>query len=95
MTAHEDNAVQMLRRHWDRLGVTVACPICGSNGWNIDQGAEVFVPAVGSAANGGPAQFSDASSAYALHCGRCGFVAQFMRRVVDEAGRETGGEIPT
>ena len=91
----------MLRRHWDRLGVTVACPICGSNGWNIDQGAEVgaevFVPAAGSAANGAPARLSDASSSYALYCGRCGFVAQFMRRrrVVDEAGREPGEETPT
>ena len=53
------------------------------------------VPAAGSAANGAPARLSDASSSYALYRGRCGFVAQFMRRVVDEAGREPGEETPT
>jgi hypothetical protein len=81
-----DNA-DLIKRISDALnskGVRGACPMCGRDEWMIEGASPYSRTEVTDEGLQEVRVFKGFYPTYWLHCGNCGFVAQFMKSVVDD-----------
>ncbi len=70
----------------NKWGIKGRCPMCDHNDWAVKTRAaysRVYVSREAESDRDDPRTFYPA---YWIHCNNCGFVAQFLRSVVDRSG---------
>ncbi len=91
--AGSEDAVERLKKFWEKKHLTIKCPICGNNDFAIDKGAELYVPRAVAFESGKPSKFRNEVASFALYCTNCAYVINFMTSTIDdELSIYDGGE---
>jgi hypothetical protein len=78
--------VRKIARHLDAKGVGSECPMCHKNEWALQDDMPYSRTEVTDADFFPLRVFRGFMPTYWLYCGNCGFVAQFLKSIVDDEG---------
>jgi hypothetical protein len=81
--ADDPDVIKRVTEALSAKGVSGSCPMCHHNEWMIEDASPFSRVEVTSEASADIRRFDRFFPTYWLYCGNCGFVALFMKAIVD------------
>ena len=91
MRSTEDESIKELQNKFVKMTVDFSCPACSQNSWIMDGSDSIYIPSTRSF-------FEDRTlpsirhESYVIYCSNCGFIAQFLKSIVDAAHTDAAAE---